>query len=711
MIWCRAHPAAGRRPAHPLRPDAAPPHHLAPPSTTREAPSVIRRHQIARSRPFLIAVLLVLACLVVLGAWALVTREEIVVRGGIAEYYAEASHREALGEPEANERCGLPEGGCLQEFERGTVYWAPGRPATHVAEGDILEHYADAGGPEGAYGHPVGEVVRQDPRGGFEYLRTHDPASGTWYWLVSAGEGDVVPVDASGAIGRHWEEHRDELGAPEPGTEGERCTDHGVCRQDFRGGTLVWSSRTGVHAVSGAFRDRYEDAMGAPRGGEYVGPEGVTVQEFSHPAEGTLEVMTRTEDDDVAHHAVRGALADLYAAAGGARGELGPPLGGEETGLRDGGVRQRFAGGTAYWSPGSGAAAVTDRTAALAWQAQGAEEGPWGYPVSGPRELGRVRAQDFEAGTAEVSEDGFSRFTPGAALSGAPEELMEGTARQHDLGPARGGVEELEGGGRYQRHEDGVVVLTPSGEVVAMDDGVFRTWRERPDATGAPRMSADRDGRLVTRFSEGDLARVPERGDAVLRVSAGLGAGDALVIGDSQLGEGDHGASWVAQAIRRNGYAPHYEARPGIGVAADASRDRFGSYYQGVVEGRWILPGGDPGIVYVQGSGNDSYGTSPAEVRDKMTRTVQRLKEVYPGSRIVMTGLISRQGATGRDRVSDVLEQVAREQGALFVPLKGKVTEWGAAPFLRDGLHFRAPEGHDYMAERYAPYLKRFLEG
>lgn len=663
-----------------------------------------------RPRRRTIAVALGVVLLLAAGAWWLLGREEVVVRGGIADYYESAGVRDQLGEPEANERCGLAGGGCLQEFEHGTVYWAPGLETVHVAAGDILDHYTDAAGPDGDYGYPVTPVIHDDPTADFEYLRTHDPRTGKWFWLISAGEGDVVPVDASEALGARWEADREELGAPTPETaEGERCTGEDLCRQSFRDADLIWSPATGTHAISGAFRARYEDSMGAPLGEERVDADGVTVQEFSRPAEGTYEVMTWTARDGAASHTVRGGLAALYAASGRSEGELGVPVSGESSGLRDGGVRQRFAHGDAYWTPRTGSAAVTSPTALRAWRAQGSEDGAWGYPTSSKRPLDGGWAQDFEGGTVEVSGDGYSRFVPDAELAQDPGAVLDGVAAQYDLGPARGGVEQLTGGVRYREFEGGVAVLGASDGAVAMSDAVFETWRTKSDVTGAPRMAKDDDGRLSTRFTEGTLAHFPERGDMVLRVSSRLGAGDALVIGDSQLGEGDHQGSWVAQAIRDNGYTPYYEAHGGIGVATDGSRTGFGSYYQGVVDRKWILPSGDPELIYIQGSGNDSYGTSSREIEDKMTQTIRTLKETYPQSRIVVTGLISKQDASSRNRVSDVLEKVARDQGVTFVPLEGKITEWNSGSYLKDGLHFRAPDGQDYMAGKYAPYLERFL--
>ena len=216
------------------------------------------------------------------------------------------------------------------------------------------------------------------------------------------------------------------------------------------------------------------------------------------------------------------------------------------------------------------------------------------------------------------------------------------------------------------------------------------------------------DGRIRTRFTAMTLAHHPERTGLVMAEDQALGAGDALVLGDSQLLDGDHDGSWVSRSIRALGWTPHYRARGGIGVVADGSKDHYGSYLDGVAGGRWVLPAGDPGLVYVQGSGND-VGVAPERLREGTARLLRTLKEAYPQSRIVLSGVISKKGATARDRVADALEQVARAEGVEFVPLRGKITEWHAEGDLVDGKHFSAPTGHEKMAATYTPHLRERL--
>ena len=85
------------------------------------------------------------------------------------------------------------------------------------------------------------------------------------------------------------------------------------------------------------------------------------------------------------------------------RGELGYPLS-DETATANGGVNQRFQGGTAYWSPRSGSHAVTSDLLAE-YGNHGYARGHLGYPTSEPYWDGNRRKQNFEHGVLEKAAD------------------------------------------------------------------------------------------------------------------------------------------------------------------------------------------------------------------------------------------------------------------------------------------------------------------
>jgi uncharacterized protein with LGFP repeats len=73
-----------------------------------------------------------------------------------------------------------------------------------------------------------------------------------------------------------------------------------------------------------------------------------------------------------------------YTELGGSGGPVGASTTSVICGLRAGGCYQGFAGGTIYWSPGSGAHLVTGAPVGQRWAASGWEAGPMGYPMTDP---------------------------------------------------------------------------------------------------------------------------------------------------------------------------------------------------------------------------------------------------------------------------------------------------------------------------------------
>lgn len=76
-----------------------------------------------------------------------------------------------LGYPIAGQVCGLRDGGCLQEFQRGAIYWSPASEA-HMVVGGIRDVWARQGWEFGQLGYPVGNegfwagAYRQNFQGG-----------------------------------------------------------------------------------------------------------------------------------------------------------------------------------------------------------------------------------------------------------------------------------------------------------------------------------------------------------------------------------------------------------------------------------------------------------------------------------------------------------------------------------------------------------------
>lgn len=257
------------------------------------------------------------------------------VIGAIAVEWEAA--RAKVGEPLAPEICGLPGGGCSQQFERGLIYWSPASGAHHVI-GAIGMRWTALGRQSGFLGYPI--------------------------------SGEFCGLRAGG------------------------------CFQRYQGGSIYWSPVSGAYETRGAIRDVWgrfgweNGTNGYPVSGEFCGlRDGGCAQRFQnghiyfHPRHGT--------------HRVLGAIFDGWARIGWETSAIGYPITGEFCGLRDGGCFQRFATGSMYWSPGSGAYAVLGAIGAH-WGANGWEAGRYGYPVSNEacRTEGGVRicVQRFQRG-------------------------------------------------------------------------------------------------------------------------------------------------------------------------------------------------------------------------------------------------------------------------------------------------------------------------
>ncbi|OYO21243.1 hypothetical protein CGZ93_10685 [Enemella dayhoffiae] len=171
-----------------------------------------------------------------------------VVRGEIgAKWMSLGGIRSDLGEPLSNEICGLRDGGCFQIFNGGSIYWTPTTGA-RVVRGAIGDLWASQGWETGQLGYPTSDELCGLRDGGcMQRFR-----GGDIYWSPTAGAATLW-----GAIGKRyatlgWENSA--LGYP---VAAEQCgLVDGGCVQRFAGGN-VYFSRAGTFAVWGAIADRF----------------------------------------------------------------------------------------------------------------------------------------------------------------------------------------------------------------------------------------------------------------------------------------------------------------------------------------------------------------------------------------------------------------------------------------------------------------------
>jgi GH25 family lysozyme M1 (1,4-beta-N-acetylmuramidase) len=168
------------------------------------------------------------------------------VRDWILSAWARAgAEQSGLGYPTTGQFCGLPGGGCGQQFQGGSIYWSPAA-GVHVVTGAIRALWA-ASGWERNFGYPANEMGCTLRDGGCGQAFTNDVSV---YWSPGSGVHEVRDW-----ILGSWAWAGAEQGALAYPTTGQICgLRSGGCGQHFQGGSIYWTSRTGAWVVMGAIR-------------------------------------------------------------------------------------------------------------------------------------------------------------------------------------------------------------------------------------------------------------------------------------------------------------------------------------------------------------------------------------------------------------------------------------------------------------------------
>jgi uncharacterized protein with LGFP repeats len=178
--------------------------------------------------------------------------------------------------------------------------------------------------------------------------------------------------------------------------------------------------------------------------------------------------------------AVTGSLHAGFLASGGVTGQLGFPLGGQESGLRDGGFGQVFEGGS-IWGSSSTLPRVVWPVIEDGWAESGWEDGPLGYPVSTQVERHGGVQQDFE--------DGGVYWSPATGSHGVSGPLHEHYLASGRAGgplgfPASGETCGLRGDGCYQVFQGGAVYWSPASGAQVVSGGFRHMWSTRGAENG-----------------------------------------------------------------------------------------------------------------------------------------------------------------------------------------------------------------------------------
>jgi uncharacterized protein with LGFP repeats len=194
------------------------------------------------------------------------------VSGAVAtKYLATKAHAGALGFPKSNTVCGLRDGGCFQEFERGAIYSSAAGGARTVLNGVIRQAWASQRWEQGPLGYPASDQkcgstgCSQLFTGGAVYRTTTGThvVKGEMYKAYTAANRERGP-----------------LGLP---TGAAVCgLSRGGCFQQFSKGSVYWTAGTGAQRVTGKFLQAYgaqgweRGSLGYPTGAPVVSSKGIT---------------------------------------------------------------------------------------------------------------------------------------------------------------------------------------------------------------------------------------------------------------------------------------------------------------------------------------------------------------------------------------------------------------------------------------------------
>ncbi|WP_279629517.1 hypothetical protein [Arthrobacter oryzae] len=284
-----------------------------------------------------------------------------------------------LGNEVGTEVTGLANGGSMQLYDHGSIYYTAATGA-RVIEGSIGAKWTAAGAQNGVLGYPTTDIRSGLKDGG----SAQSFASGT---IVSSPATGMRT--ARGGIGNRWVgagSQNSFLGYP---TTDEIAGVRGGVYQRYQGGSIYWNSLHGASITHGAIGGLYaslgaergrlgypmtEEAGGLKGGGVFQAFDG---GDFFGAHDGDILYTPQT-----GAHFILGGILQTWEWEYSFWAKLGYPITNEMGGLKGGGAYQLFQHGAIYYSPATRGWPVQGAIRS-AWASTGAERGPFGYPTTG----------------------------------------------------------------------------------------------------------------------------------------------------------------------------------------------------------------------------------------------------------------------------------------------------------------------------------------
>ncbi|MCU1512390.1 MAG: lysozyme [Arthrobacter sp.] len=145
----------------------------------------------------------------------------------------------SLGYPTSHQFCGIKNGGCFQNFEGGTIMWSAATGAQPLTSQPVRTAWGKSGYENGSLGYPTGRIVCGLKNGGC--FQNFEKGSIMWSPATGAHPMTLGPIQAA------WSQQGFENGPRGYPTGTQTCSpDRSSCTQTFQGGKLNWTAAAGV---------------------------------------------------------------------------------------------------------------------------------------------------------------------------------------------------------------------------------------------------------------------------------------------------------------------------------------------------------------------------------------------------------------------------------------------------------------------------------
>ncbi|MBP3043502.1 hypothetical protein KKR91_10855 [Arthrobacter jiangjiafuii] len=404
--------------------------------------------------------------------WSPATGARVSKNGPIrTEWGYTGSERSYLGYPTSNEIGGLPNGGKYQDYQHGAIIWSPATGARVSRNGPIREAWRRSGFENSPIGYPTtNQVTLADGGTSQEYQRgtiIHSPASGAWI--------------VTGAVRNVWRAAGAEKSDLKyPVGEEVRMGTQGTY-QDYQGGAMIWSAATGAQiSKKGPIRSAWgatgfnSSYLGLPTGPETsMGTQG-KYQDY----QGGAIIWSEKTGAKISRN---GPIRSAWGATGFNAGPLGLPTG-EERAMGTQGSYQDYEGGAIVWSAKTGAQVSVNGPIRSAWGSTGFNSGYLGLPTGGEKSMGaQGKYQDYEGGAIIWSQKTGAQISKNGPIRSAWGSTGFNSGY---LGLPTSG-ETASKGGSYQHFEGGSIFSSPAtGTHIAKNGPIRDAYRSQGSETG-----------------------------------------------------------------------------------------------------------------------------------------------------------------------------------------------------------------------------------